>query len=85
MSEDRTEVVWTQHTEPGGFIPGLVNLLLVDIPHQSLMHLESVANRLPYRTARLIRNETAMLPDWLFPEPMTDGSLTDPQGPVLAG
>lgn len=58
VSEDRTEVVWTQHTEPGGFIPGwLVNLLLVDIPHQSLMHLESVANRLPYRTARLIRNE----------------------------
>ncbi|MBK8971327.1 MAG: lipid-binding protein [Hahellaceae bacterium] len=58
LAEDRTEVIWTQHTEPGGFIPGwLVNLLLVDIPHQSLLHLESVANRLPYRSAQFLHND----------------------------
>ncbi|MCG8610255.1 MAG: START domain-containing protein, partial [Pseudomonadales bacterium] len=41
---DKTRVIWLQHTEPAGVLPGwLVNALLVDIPYKSLKKLEEVA------------------------------------------
>jgi hypothetical protein len=55
LSEFETEVTWTQHTEPGGYIPDwLVNMLLIDIPYYSLTRLEDVASSAKYRSARFV-------------------------------
>ena len=43
LSEKRTEVVWQQHVEPGGSIPTwLVNVLVVDIPFNTLLQLQTL-------------------------------------------
>ncbi|MCP5161461.1 MAG: START domain-containing protein [Hahellaceae bacterium] len=52
LSKEQTEIIWTQHTEPGGFIPSwMVNMLLVDIPFKSLDKLEATAQQEKYRHA----------------------------------
>lgn len=51
---DRTRMVWVQHTEPNGALPGwLVNNLLVEIPVKSIQALEAVANEDKYQGYRL--------------------------------
>ena len=51
---ERTHLVWVQHTEPNGSLPGwLVNNLLVDIPVKSMQALEAVAQSDKYQGYRL--------------------------------
>ena len=58
ISDKKTEVIWVQHTEPGGNIPDwLVNMLLIDIPFYSLTRLEAVAQKPEYSSAEFIYNE----------------------------
>ena len=55
IDSSTTEMVWVQHTEPGGYIPGwLVNMLLLDIPFRSLTKLEQVANLPDYREVEFV-------------------------------
>ncbi len=50
LSENRTEVIWQQHVEPGGSIPTwLVNVLLVDIPFNTLLQLQTMVKDEKYR------------------------------------
>jgi len=58
ISNNKTEVIWVQHTEPGGNIPDwLVNMLLIDIPFYSLTRLEDVAQKPEYSSAEFLYNE----------------------------
>ncbi|MFO8142065.1 MAG: START domain-containing protein [Marinobacter sp.] len=51
---DRTRMVWVQHTEPNGALPGwLVNNLLIEIPVKSIQALEAVAKEQAYQGYRL--------------------------------
>ncbi|MGC8121310.1 START domain-containing protein [Marinobacter sp. VGCF2001] len=51
---ERTRMVWVQHTEPNGALPGwLVNSLIVDIPVKSMQALEAVAKHNRYQNHRL--------------------------------
>ncbi|WP_372998456.1 START domain-containing protein [Marinobacter sp.] len=59
---DKTRMVWVQHTDPNGSLPGwLVNSLLVDIPLRSMEELERVANRENYQGYRLVYDEQGQL------------------------
>lgn len=59
---DKTRMVWVQHTDPNGALPGwLVNSLLVDIPVRSMEELERVANSERYQGYRLIYDEQGQL------------------------
>lgn len=59
---DQTRMVWIQHTDPNGAIPGwLVNTLLVDIPVRSMEQLERVARTERYQDHRLIWNQDGEL------------------------
>ncbi|WP_245555282.1 START domain-containing protein [Hahella ganghwensis] len=52
MPDNKTRMVWLQHTEPAGSIPSwLVNALIVDIPYKSMRALEEVANSEKYNGA----------------------------------
>jgi hypothetical protein len=52
---DKTRMVWVQHTDPNGSLPGwLVNSLLVDIPVRSMEELERVANLEKYQGYQLM-------------------------------
>lgn len=58
QGEDKTEMIWLQHTEPGGSIPSwLVNALIVDIPIKSMKSLEKVANSEKYSNAEILYDE----------------------------
>ncbi len=51
---DQTRMVWVQHTEPNGSLPGwLVNNLVVDIPVKSMQALEAVAREEKYQGYRI--------------------------------
>ena len=59
---DKTRMVWVQHTDPNGSLPGwLVNSLLVDIPVRSMEELERVANRKKYQGYQLVYDEKGQL------------------------
>ncbi|KPP98163.1 START domain-containing protein [Marinobacter sp. HL-58] len=61
---DQTRMIWVQHTEPNGSIPGwLVNSLLVDIPIRSMEQLERVARKDRYQNHDLVYNEKGELQD----------------------
>ncbi|WP_138440848.1 START domain-containing protein [Marinobacter alexandrii] len=61
---DKTRMVWLQHTDPNGALPGwLVNSLLVDIPVRSLKALEQVAGKDRYQNFELIYNDQDELVD----------------------
>ncbi|MEN8146623.1 MAG: START domain-containing protein [Campylobacterota bacterium] len=50
LSEKKTKVLWQQHVEPGGSIPTwLVNLLVVDIPFNTLLQLQTLVKDEKYR------------------------------------
>ena len=62
VNDERTKIVWLQHTEPGGAIPGwLVNALIVDIPFKSLKALETVANSEKYQGFEVRYNKEGMI------------------------
>ena len=53
--DGKTEMVWLQHTEPGGAIPSwLVNALIVDVPLKSMKALEAVANTEKYSRSEIV-------------------------------
>ncbi|WP_375194078.1 START domain-containing protein [Marinobacter sp.] len=59
---EQTRMVWVQHTDPNGALPGwLVNSLLVDIPVRSMEALERVANLEKYRGFRLEYDDSGAL------------------------
>ncbi|WP_296934079.1 START domain-containing protein [uncultured Marinobacter sp.] len=59
---DKTRMLWVQHTDPNGALPGwLVNSLLVDIPVRSMEELERVANQEKYQGYRLVYDENGQL------------------------
>ncbi|MFL1467299.1 START domain-containing protein [Marinobacter sp. DUT-3] len=61
---DKTRMVWIQHTEPNGSIPGwLVNTLLVDIPVRSMEQLERVTHRERYQDHTLVYDDEGKLID----------------------
>jgi START domain-containing protein len=65
---EQTRMVWIQHTDPNGAIPGwLVNSLLVDIPVKSMEQLERVAGKTRYQNHELVYDEegklTAVVPE----------------------
>lgn len=60
----QTRMVWLQHTDPNGALPGwLVNSLLVDIPVKSLENLEQVAQEPRYQNHHLVYNDQGQLTD----------------------
>ncbi|WP_297795827.1 START domain-containing protein [uncultured Marinobacter sp.] len=61
---DKTRMVWIQHTEPNGAIPGwLVNTLLVDIPVKSMEQLERVTRKERYQDHTLVYGDEGKLID----------------------
>ncbi len=59
---DQTRMVWVQHTDPNGSIPGwLVNSLLVDIPIKSMEQLEQVAGEAHYQGYELVYDSGGQL------------------------
>lgn len=62
IPEGKTEMIWLQHTDPGGAIPGwLVNSLIVDIPVKSMKTLESVANSSKYSNFQIVYDEQGQI------------------------
>lgn len=50
LSENKTKIIWTLQSEPGGSIPQwLANVLVVDIPFYSLSKLREMVKRPKYR------------------------------------
>jgi len=50
-----TRVIWQQHIEPGGNLPGwLVNSLLLDMPYNTLKNLREIVRNHKYKGMRLI-------------------------------
>lgn len=65
---DQTRMIWLQHTNPNGSIPGwLVNTLLVDIPIRSIEQLERVARWERYQNHDLVYDDDGKLKD-VIPE-----------------
>ncbi|MDL0430602.1 START domain-containing protein [Marinobacter sp. TBZ242] len=61
---DQTRMIWVQHTDPNGSIPGwLVNTLLVDIPVRSMKQLERVAGWERYQNHELVYDQEGRLKD----------------------
>lgn len=59
---EQTRMVWVQHTDPNGALPGwLVNSLLVDIPVRSMEALEQVANLEKYQDYQLVYDDSGAL------------------------
>lgn len=55
LDDNKTKMIWLQHTEPGGILPGwLVNALIIDIPIKSLQSLEQVAQLPKYQDATIL-------------------------------
>jgi len=64
----KTRMIWLQHTDPNGALPGwLVNTLLVDIPVSSIEELERVARLARYQGFRLIYDQNGQLMDVRIP------------------
>ncbi len=58
LPDNKTKMIWLQHTEPAGSIPSwLVNALIVDIPYKSMKALEEVANSGKYSPSKINYNE----------------------------
>jgi len=50
IDEQRTSVVWQVHAEPGGKIPTwIVNMMVIDMPYYSLLHLRTIVKEEKYR------------------------------------
>lgn len=62
LSGNKTKMIWLQHTEPGGVLPGwLVNNLIVDIPIESLQALERVAQEEKYQGAHIVFDKNGII------------------------
>jgi hypothetical protein len=54
LPDGMTEVTWQQHTEPGGSLPvWLINVLVVDIPFNSLKAMRTLAQTKEYQKYRI--------------------------------
>jgi len=75
---DQTRMVWVQHTDPNGSIPGwLVNSLLVDIPIRSMEQLEQVARKERYQGHKLVYDAQGKLSAMVPPAPETQSGDDD--------
>ena len=60
--DNKTKMIWLQHIEPGGVLPGwLVNSLIVDIPVKSLQALEQVAQKEKYQNAHILFDKNGVI------------------------
>ena len=68
LQKNMTRVIWSQHTNPGGDIPGwLTNLLLQEMPYKTLLGLKKKVFEDKYiRTRLIITPEGKMLGVQLF-------------------
>lgn len=67
---EHTRMIWVQHTDPNGALPGwLVNTLLVDIPVRSMQALEKVARKPRYQGFELVWDHEGNLKNVLPPAP----------------
>jgi len=70
---DQTRMIWIQHTDPNGAIPGwLVNTLLVDIPVRSMEQLERVTRWERYQGFTLVYDDAGRLIDVKAPAQSED-------------
>jgi START domain len=54
ITKNQTELVWMQHTEPGGKLPSwLVNTMIVNLPVKSIRALEKTAGLQKYQQAEI--------------------------------
>lgn len=54
ITQNQTELVWMQHTEPGGQLPSwLVNTMIVNLPVKSIRALENTAGLQKYQQAEI--------------------------------
>ncbi|MFO7528474.1 MAG: START domain-containing protein [Marinobacter sp.] len=66
---DSTRMIWVQHTDPNGGLPGwLVNSLVVDIPVRSMQALEDVARAPRYQGFELVWDDEGKLVDVVRPD-----------------
>ena len=66
--DNKTRMIWLQHTDPNGSLPGwLVNRLLVDIPMSSIEELEKVSGLARYQGFHLRYNQNGQLIDVIKP------------------
>jgi len=69
INANTTKVVWVQHIDPTGALPGwLVNLLILDIPMKSLQKLGPLANTPKYRNSKLLFNNKGILSAVITPK-----------------
>lgn len=62
LDDNKTKMIWLQHTEPGGILPGwLVNSLIIDIPIKSLQALERVAQMPKYQDADILFDQQGII------------------------
>jgi len=62
LDDNKTKMVWLQHTEPGGVLPGwLVNSLIIDIPIKSLQALEQVAQEEKYQNTHILFDQNGII------------------------
>lgn len=67
-ADNKTQMVWLQHTDPAGVLPGwLVNQLIIDIPVESLRQLEKVAQKEKYQGARIVYDDHGQMIDIVKP------------------
>lgn len=56
---NHTEVIWQQHIEPGGKVPGwLANMLVVDIPYHSLLAMKTLIRDKKYASMSKAKLQT---------------------------
>ena len=65
LSENKTKIIWTLHTEPGGYIPTwLANALVVDLPFHSLSKLRKMVMEPQYFTMSRTRLKELWLDEY---------------------
>jgi len=76
LSPTRTEFVWSQHTEPAGYLPDwLINAKLIDIPSLSIPNLVALASNERYVGAQLTFDSNMQFDDIILASGLQMSSL----------
>jgi hypothetical protein len=76
LSPTRTEFLWSQHTEPAGYLPDwLINAKLIDIPSLSIPNLVALASNERYAGAQLIFDSNMQFDDIVLASGLQMSSL----------
>ena len=78
QSENRTQMIWYQHAEPGGSLPAwLVNRLATDIPFESLKDLNRVVQEEQYQGYTIKYDDNGQIRDVVPPKSMDEASAAE--------